>query len=86
MTPWGLTKGYFLGIVVTIIIASVVVLIVALVSIVDATIIIKKARLATEKAREDRLSAEATERMELKKYAAVSPVETEEAKSDTPLA
>lgn len=86
MTPWGLTEGYFLGIVVTIIIAAVLVLIVALTSIIDATIIIKKARLVTEKAREDRLRAEATERMELNKYAAVSPVETEEAKSDTSLA
>jgi hypothetical protein len=83
MIPWGLTEGYFLSIVLAMIIAAMVVLIISLIIIVDATVDIKRGRLKVEEARENRLRAEAEERMGVK-YEVVE--EEEGAENDSALA
>lgn len=64
--PWGLTEGYFLGVVIGILIVVMIVTIVCLISAIDATVAIKKARFAVEEAREKRLCVEAEERIKAK--------------------
>lgn len=64
--PWGLTEGYFLGVVIGILIVVMIVTIVCLISVIDATVEVKKSRFRVEEVREKRLCVEAEERMKVK--------------------